>query len=59
MGEGAQFEGVVDLVTMQAVTYEGEQGENEVIGEIPEQFKAAAEEAALRCWKHFPCSATT
>ncbi|QDV49219.1 elongation factor G [Gimesia fumaroli] len=45
MGEGAQFEGVVDLVTMQAVTYEGEQGEDEVFGEIPEQFKATAEEA--------------
>ncbi len=45
MGEGAQFEGVVDLVTMQAITYTGEQGETEVFGEIPEEFKAAAEEA--------------
>ncbi|WP_417380531.1 elongation factor G [Gimesia sp.] len=45
MGEGAHFEGVVDLVTMQAVTYTGEQGETEVFGEIPEQFKAGAEEA--------------
>jgi len=45
MGEGAHFDGVVDLVTMQAVTYTGEQGETEVFGEIPEQFKEAAEEA--------------
>ncbi|HAW32810.1 MAG TPA: elongation factor G, partial [Planctomycetaceae bacterium] len=45
MGEGAHFEGVVDLVSMQAITYTGEQGETEVFGEIPEQFKAAAEEA--------------
>ncbi|MCH9652872.1 MAG: elongation factor G [Planctomycetes bacterium] len=45
MGEGAQFEGVVDLVTMQAVTYTGEQGEDEVFGEIPEEFKETAEEA--------------
>lgn len=45
MGEGAQFEGVVDLITMQAITYEGDQGETEVFGEIPEEFKAAAEEA--------------
>ncbi|MCA9007747.1 MAG: elongation factor G, partial [Planctomycetaceae bacterium] len=45
MGEGAHFEGVVDLVTMQAITYTGDQGETEVFGEIPEQFKAAAEEA--------------
>ena len=51
MGEGAQFEGVVDLVTMQAVTYEGEQGEKEVLGEIPEQFKAAAEEAKAHAEK--------
>ncbi|MFK7779348.1 MAG: elongation factor G [Gimesia sp.] len=45
MGEGADFDGVIDLITMQAITYEGEQGEDEIIGEIPEQFKEAAEEA--------------
>ncbi|WP_299468923.1 elongation factor G [uncultured Gimesia sp.] len=45
LGEGAQFQGVVDLVTMQAITYTGDQGETEVFGAIPAEFQDAAEEA--------------
>ncbi len=45
MGEGAQFQGVVDLVSMQAITYTGEQGETEVFGPIPAEFQDAADEA--------------
>tara|TARA_R110002111_G_scaffold168038_1_gene233857 strand:+ start:135367 stop:137511 length:2145 start_codon:yes stop_codon:yes gene_type:complete len=45
LGEGAHFQGVVDLVSMQAITYTGEQGETEVFGPIPAEFQDAAEEA--------------
>ena len=44
IGSEANFEGVVDLVLMQAVTHEGDEGEIIVRSEIPDDLK---EEAAV------------
>ena len=38
-----KFEGVVDLLRMKAIRFEGEHGENVVEGEIPENMKSAVE----------------
>ena len=46
IGEEAAFEGVVDLMTMKAIRFEGAHGENIVEGEIPEHLKAKTD--ALR-----------
>jgi len=43
MGEGEHFAGVVDLVTMEAVTFDGDNGEHVVRGPIPAEFKDMAE----------------
>lgn len=45
IGLEADFDGVVDLVSMKAIYFEGEKGETVRVGEIPE---ACAEEAAKR-----------
>ncbi len=42
MGAGEEFVGVVDLVTMQALTFEGEGGEKVVAGEIPAAYSDQA-----------------
>jgi elongation factor G len=43
MGSGEDFAGVIDLVTMKALTFEGSQGEEVVSSDIPAEY---AEEAA-------------
>jgi elongation factor G len=45
MGAGDHFVGVIDLVTMEAVTFEGDNGENVVRGEIPSEYQEAARQA--------------
>jgi elongation factor G len=45
MGLGEDFRGVIDLITMEAVTFEGEDGERAVRGPIPSQYTQAAERA--------------
>jgi elongation factor G len=45
MGLETAFEGVVDLIRMEAVYFEGEKGDDVVRKPIPEQFKAAADKA--------------
>jgi elongation factor G len=45
MGDGDAFEGVIDLVTMEAVTFEGTGGEKAVRGQIPAAYAEAAEKA--------------
>ncbi len=45
MGLGDEFEGVIDLVTMQAATFEGDGGEKVVRGPIPENYFSKAEQA--------------
>ncbi len=45
MGLGEEFAGVVDLVTMEALTFEGKDGEDMVRGEIPDDYYAEAEAA--------------
>ncbi|MCL4110353.1 UNVERIFIED_CONTAM: hypothetical protein GTU68_027744 [Idotea baltica] len=45
IGSEANFEGVVDLVLMKAVTHEGEEGEIIIRGEIPDNLKEEAEAA--------------
>lgn len=42
MGEGDSFEGLIDLITMQAVRFEGDNGENVVRGPIPDAYKDSA-----------------
>ncbi len=44
IGDGDTFNGVIDLVTMKAYHYDGEQHENATEIEIPEELKATAEE---------------
>jgi elongation factor G len=45
MGREGNFAGVVDLVTMEAVFFEGEEGEDVIRKEIPEEFREEAAEA--------------
>jgi len=45
MGLEADFEGVIDLVAMKAVRFEGDSGEHVVEGEIPEAWSEEAEVA--------------
>ncbi len=45
MGEGENFTGVIDLVTMQAITFEGDNGDDVIRGPIPEEFRKAAAHA--------------
>ncbi|MCX6791131.1 MAG: GTP-binding protein, partial [Candidatus Gribaldobacteria bacterium] len=44
MGEEENFKGVVDLITQKAVYFEGDFGQNITEKEIPEEFKAKAQE---------------
>jgi elongation factor G len=44
IGEGEKFEGVVDLITMKAVYYEGPKGDDIVIKDIPADLVELAEE---------------
>ncbi|MFN8707296.1 MAG: GTP-binding protein, partial [Planctomyces sp.] len=44
MGLESAFKGVVDLITMEAVTFDGPEGEDIVRSPIPDEFKAAAAE---------------
>src|SRR5690606_18109487 len=45
IGLESKFEGVVDLIAMKAMRFEGENGENIVIGDIPADLVADAESA--------------
>jgi elongation factor G len=45
IGSESNFKGIIDLLTMQAVFYEDEQGKQETIAEIPADLREAAEEA--------------
>ncbi|MCP4611187.1 MAG: elongation factor G [Planctomycetes bacterium] len=45
MGVGDDFSGVIDLITMEAVTFEGKEGEKVVRGPIPEEYADSAEKA--------------
>ncbi|MBN1508976.1 MAG: elongation factor G [Sedimentisphaerales bacterium] len=45
MGIAEGFHGVIDLVTMEAVTFEGDDGEQVVRGPIPAAYEAAAQKA--------------
>jgi len=45
MGNGDSFEGVIDLITMKALRFEGDGGEKVVRGPIPEAYQDVAEKA--------------
>jgi elongation factor G len=45
MGEGDAFTGVIDLVTMEAITFDGDRGEKVLRSDIPEKYVPIAEEA--------------
>jgi elongation factor G len=45
MGAGEDFQGVVDLIAMEAVTFEGKDGEKVVRGPIPSQYAETAKQA--------------
>ncbi len=45
MGTGEEFVGLIDLVTMKALTYEGGSGEDVVAADIPAEYTEAADEA--------------
>jgi len=45
MGDGADFQGVIDLVEMKALRFEGDNGEKVVVGEIPAEHVGQAAEA--------------
>ena len=42
IGEGEHFEGIVDLITMKAMHFDGEHGENVVESDIPEDMAELA-----------------
>ncbi|MHC5082414.1 MAG: elongation factor G [Planctomycetota bacterium] len=45
MGEGDTFQGVIDLITMESVTFDGDNGEKIVRGPIWDEYTDVAEEA--------------
>jgi len=45
MGSGEDFQGVIDLVTMKAYTFEGSNGEDVVTSEIPAEYTSVATKA--------------
>ena len=47
IGAGNDFQGVIDLLTMEAINFEGSQGENVVRGEIPAAMQEIAENARM------------
>jgi len=44
VGARNEFEGVIDLLTMQKVTFEGQMGENVIYGDVSAELKEQAEE---------------
>ena len=48
MGSAKEFEGVIDLLTMEAVKFEGANGINIVRGPIPEKYLEGAKEYRMR-----------
>ncbi len=44
IGAEDTFEGIIDLIKMKAVYFEGAKGENVIYKEIPEEYMAQAEE---------------
>ena len=48
MGTGGDFEGVIDLLAMRTIRFEGDSGEDVVFGEIPASYARAAAEARGR-----------
>ncbi len=48
MGEGENFEGVIDLVTMESITFDGEHGEKVIRNPIPAGYADAAAKARLK-----------
>jgi elongation factor G len=48
IGAETEFEGVIDLIKMKAVYFEGPKGENVVYKEIPEDLKDMAEDYRMR-----------
>ncbi len=59
IGAGNTFEGVIDLVTMKALSYEGKKGETVVVKEISEDDIDEAKKHAPRCSKPSRCTTTT
>ena len=50
MGMGDDFEGVIDLVTMEAITFDGDDGEKVVRGPIPAELRRGRRQGpARRC----------
>ncbi len=47
MGAEDTFAGVIDLINMKAITYHDDLGQNIEIGEIPDEFREAAEAARV------------
>ncbi|MBN1942825.1 MAG: elongation factor G [Phycisphaerae bacterium] len=45
MGEGDSFLGVIDLVTMEAITFDGDNGQDVIRSAVPAEYLAAAEDA--------------
>ncbi len=45
MGTGEEFVGVIDLVTMKAISFEGARGENMIVGDIPAEYVEPANQA--------------
>ena len=58
MGLSSEFAGVIDLVEMQAVYFDGEQGEDIRREEIPAEYPRRGQ-ARATCWKRCRCIATT
>ena len=60
IGKEDNFEGVIDLITMKANYFDGDNGENVREEEIPAELKeAAAARPAKRCSKACRCTATS
>jgi elongation factor G len=47
IGSGAQFEGIIDLINMEALYFEGKQGEDVIRKPIPEDYAGAAKAARM------------
>ncbi|MBT5017405.1 MAG: elongation factor G, partial [Planctomicrobium sp.] len=43
IGSAKDFEGMIDLVEMQSITFKGDQGEEVILGEIPAEYQEQAE----------------
>ncbi len=56
MGLENDHQGVIDLVTMKALTFEGEHGEELTETEIPAEFTDLAQaEKGAKCSMPYPC----